>query len=271
MGPFDSIRKNLEKSAGTLKDSVMNLPKSAEGLVDSVKNLPQSVKEVDVAESMKGLVEKGGQAIDDWKAKADDSARAVSEALGQPEERVGMVTTEDALKIIYYLMAVDGQILPDEKEKFEAIGCDMDPDFGEHKEELLKACEARVQRALDDEDYYDNIHDGAGEALRHSRGSKEAEVHGRLLVWNLLAVVYSDGDCSESERRLIRYITRELAVDKTVLEEMESTVQTLMALGKEGQCLKKTGRPYPEVEAQLKKVDERSQVVLQGVQALIAD
>lgn len=44
------------------------------------------------------------------------------------------IATRSAIKIIYYLMSADGEVLHSEEEKFDAIGAELDPNFAENKE-----------------------------------------------------------------------------------------------------------------------------------------
>ena len=69
-----------------------------------------------------------------------------------------MLSIQDALRIVYGLMAVDGIISPEEKVKFQEIGNDLDPSFSSYCSDLINECTKTLAKPTeDDEDYYDIV------------------------------------------------------------------------------------------------------------------
>lgn len=272
MDSFDKLKKNLEKASETLVNTVggtvENIPKVVQDLPKAMQEIPKAVQEIPKA--VQGTVEKGGEAFNAWKEKGADAARQRQEALHRPDAPL-LLSTKDALKIIYYLMSSDGIIQDKEEEKFDEIARAMDPSFDEHKADLLNECKAQVEKAYDEDDYYDYIHDSIRDIVEASRKTNKGEVQGRLLIWNMLAIVYSDGNRSAIEQRLIRYTAREISIDKAILPEMEASIKTMAALQDEAQWLMDSGREYTRVKEQMEQITKRQHTIMQGVEALITD
>ena len=66
-----------------------------------------------------------------------------------------VISVRNAVKVIYFLMAVDGEVYHGEEEKFDAIGADLISDFGMVKASILDECQAEMEKMIDPEDYYD--------------------------------------------------------------------------------------------------------------------
>ena len=78
------------------------------------------------------------------------------------------------------------------KKKFDAIGQELDPNFEEHKEQIVGECQAQLKKVIDPEDYYDTLQDGVEDALIRSRQTADTFITPKLLVWDLLTIAYSD-------------------------------------------------------------------------------
>ena len=163
------------------------------------------------------------------------------------------------------------------------IGRACDQDFDSYRDSLIEECLAAArletvyghsfvpQTPEDEEDYYNQIHDYVGDLFKEDAFYATDGVRGKILVWNLLAIAFSEGDYSANEKRLIRYIARRAGVDHTVLLEMEQTINTLNAIEKEEEWLKTTDKPYKVVGVRIDELANRKEMIMQGVNALIAD
>ena len=251
--------KKLKKSFSEKADSFV---KSAQ------ENLPENLKNVDVASSMKDMARKGSQAVARFAKESRRTDKDADKAL-EGEEKEVMLTVEDTLKIIYFLMAADRLVDQEEMEKFDAIGRDLDPAFDEHKSDFAAFCQNEILKADEEEDYFDNIRDCIADAVRNSESAVNGTVHKTLLVWNLLATAYSDGDYSDEERKLIRFVGRRLEIDKAIIAELESAINTLVAIEKEKTFLRESDRRYTEVEAHMNELEDRVNVIMRGVHNLI--
>lgn len=238
------------------------------GAVDSVKTSVQNVKlpEIKVPDIKAPEVKVPDQVKDLFKKKARKAGQAGAD---DPLE-IKAISTRNAIKIIYYLMAADGEIFHSEEEKFDAIGSELDPGFLDNKEQIVKECKEQTEKVIDPEDYYDVLQDGVELALLSSIQTEDTFITPKLLVWDLLTVAYSDGNYDEIERRLLKYIVRKLNIDKAVFLEMESSILTLMDLEKELDWIKTTDRPYLTIESMVNEIADRKNVIFESVKDLIS-
>ena len=191
-------------------------------------------------------------------------------------ENVTRVSKEDAIKIVYYLMAVDGEICQAEEDKFDAIANEIDSEFDSYRTHLITACQNQLNKVIDHDEYYEVIQEGVGAAIDNSGTDDtswsiwESRVSNKLIVWNLLTIAFSDNRYSYDERKLIKYVTRRLNLDKAVFLEMENTIKALNALEREEKWLRTTTKPYGEIEKLINELQDRKNVISQSAKDLIA-
>lgn len=236
----------------------------------------------DFGKGLKGLVQGASNAVQG----AVDTVKTVTKDVKLPEINVEQVTglfakkpaevanagndsVKSALRLFYCMVAADGQVLAEEMEKFDAICQELDPDGVIDRAEIIQACQQQLEKAVDPEDYEDVLQVGAEEAVDSYLSAKDATMPPKLLLWDLLAIAYSDGDFAESERRLLKFIALRLKVDKAILLEMESTVLALLDLERELEWIKRTNRPYLVIETMVKEIESRKRAVWDGVMELI--
>lgn len=191
---------------------------------------------------------------------------------------VTKITHEEAIKIIYYLMAVDGSIDAEEEERFDAVAKEIDSSFDKtKKQKLVEECRHQLDKAIDEEDYYDVVQEGVDEVFKdHSSNSGYSfrflfgGVTGKLVLWNMLVIAFSDEKYTEGERKLIKFVMRKMNVDKTLFFEMENTIKAIMAIDKEEKWLKTTSRPYSVIEAHINELEDRKNVIENSAKELIA-
>lgn len=179
------------------------------------------------------------------------------------------IPTRNAIKIFYYLMAADGKIFHNEEEKFDAIGKELDPDFVDHKEQIVKECQVQLDKVIDTEDYFDALREGIEDALLYMKTTDDTFITPKLLVWDLLTVAYSDEEYNEIERKLIKYIVRKTNIDKAIFLEMESSILTLIDIEKELDWIKTTNKQYLVIEAMVNELKDRRNVIFESVKDLI--
>ena len=236
------------------------LKEKLQGAVDSAKAATKDVKMPDV----KAVV---SDVKDSFKKKEKDVSGGKD---GTEVLEIKTISTRCALKIIYYLMAADGEIFHSEEEKFDAIVKELDADFAKNKEQIVKECQTQLDKVIEPEDYYDVLQDGVEDALLASRPSADSVITPKLLVWNLLTIAYSDENYDEMERKLIKYIVRKANIDKAVFLEMESSILTLMDIEKELTWIKTTTRPYLVIEGMVNELADRKNVIFESVKDLIS-
>lgn len=174
-----------------------------------------------------------------------------------------------ALKIIYYLMSVDGSVSQEEKDKFDVLGNDFVNDFASLKEKLVEECKVSVVNTIDAVDYYDVVQEAVEDLLLTPIKSEDVCVSPKFVLWNLLAFAYSDENYAEAERRLIKYFVRKLNIDKAIFLELESSLVTLMDLEKELAWIKTTDKPYLTIEAIVKELENRKRVIFESIKDII--
>ena len=103
-----------------------------------------------------------------------------------------------ALKIIYYLMSVDGSVSQEENDKFDVLGNDFVNDFASLKEILVEECKVSVVNTIDAVDYYDVVQEAVEDLLLTPIKSEDVCVSPKFVLWNLLAFAYSDENYSEA-------------------------------------------------------------------------
>ncbi len=247
------------------------IKKSKEFLKGSVEKLPDNVDTEGLKKSMKNLVDAGAETLANMKKRGEENAQAIKKALAKEEPKTIMLTNQDALRIIYCVMAADGIIEAEEMNKYSEIALEIDEKFEEYRDDFLGELSTFTAKTQDDEDYDDFLRDYISDTVRHSKSEKKGTVPGKVLLWNLLAISYSDGSCLEIEKKLIRYCAKQLEIDKSIILEFEGYIQTLNAILNEEAWLKSSNRSFAEVDKQLNELTERKTVIMQGVYALIAE
>ena len=238
-----------------------------QGAVDSAKAAAKEVKIPDVKVTAPDVKAKMADIKESLKKKekSSDKNKEDTEVL-----EIKVISTRSALKIIYFLMAVDGEIFHSEEEKFDSIGEELDPDFAKNKDQIVGECQAQLDKVIEPEDFYDVLQDGVEDALLLSRQTADSFITPKLLVWDLLTVAYSDESYDEAERKLIKYIVRKTNIDKAVFLEMESSLLTLVDIEKELAWIKTTNRPYLVIEAMVNELADRKNVIFESVKDLIS-
>lgn len=270
----DKFQRKLQGAADVVKDAVddidlpeVKVPKKvqkavldvSENIQDAAGTVKAKVSEVDLPDI--NVPNK----VKDLLNKDDD------ESMLAPEEVDGakVLSTNSALKLVYYLMAVNGEVYHSEEEKFNSLGKELDPNFTDNREKIVKTCQTHLGGAEDREEYYVGVRKGVAAAIISSKPTIDSFITPKLLVWNLLTIAYSDDNYDELETKLIRYIVKKLKVNETEFLEMESSFLTLMDIQKETEWIKTTDRPYKTIEAVLNELADRKEVILESVNDLI--
>jgi hypothetical protein len=120
-------------------------------------------------------------------------------------------------------------------------------------------------------DYYDVIQEGLDEALLCSVESQDQGIAARLLVWNMLAIAFSNDQYSETERRMISHVVRTTRIDQSVFLEMEQLIKTAASVARESEWIKGSDKPYAEVRPIVDELEKRQRVILESARALIED
>ncbi len=216
-----------------------------------------------------GVADKAGAAI----GKVHDLVKPAKKAeqdIVKPSYTEGNISPKAAIMMMYYLIALDGEVTEEEMNQLDEMGMAIDSMYPHMKLPFINECRAQIDKAIDPEDYYDVIQEGADDALTKIPRSKLSEITPKLLLWNLLAIAHSDNDYADIERKFLKFTARKLCIDKSVFLEMESTFQTLIMLDAETEWIKTTNRPYAVIEEMVNELENRKQVIRNSISALIA-
>lgn len=235
---------------------------------DAAKLAKLTVQDM-TADAKQSRGKKAQQKADAQKVPAAKDEPTAVEPLENAAPEIPCIATRNALQIIYYLMAADGAVSHSEEETFDAIGAELDPNFSASKPAIIKNCQAKLEKIIDPEDYYDALQDGVKNAIQSSGESADTFISPKLLTWDLLTIAYSDEHYDETERKLLKYVIRKLHVDKTVFLEMESSMLTILDIEKEIAWIKTTDQPYLTIEARINELMKRKAVIFESVKDLI--
>lgn len=180
-------------------------------------------------------------------------------------------TKQSAITTFYYLMAVDEKVSPDELQKFDEIGKELDPEsFFDYRDSLINTCEKQIQSTIDDDDYYDIVLEGVDKALA-TQTKEECCIPSRLLIWNMLVMAFCNKEYSNYERRLIKHVIRVIDVDESVFLQMEELLKTSVSVENELTWIKSSNRPYAEVAPIVAELENRLSTILLCAKQLIDD
>ena len=178
----------------------------------------------------------------------------------------------DAIKVFFYLMAVDGNVSAKEIACLDEIGNELDGEnYSTYKDAVIDECNEQLQNIIDEEDYYEVALEGVDSALAHSSEDVTVGVSTRLLIWNMLVIAFSNDEYSKYERRLIKHIVRTTEPDKSVFLEMEQLIKTNIAVTKELEWIEQSQRPYSEIRPIVEELEKRRAVIIRSATELIQD
>ena len=285
MGKFDDLKKSLAKTTEKVKETAKDagdklknvdfkevVDKTSNSIKNTAGNLQDSIKNFDAAtakESVSEMVKKGGDALKQHFENAKETDRKVKSVLKESQLARDKVLPEDALKMIYLLMLADKTVSDEEKERFNLIVPELDVEGQCDKRAIVDECNDLLSTSSNN--FMDYISDGIQDALYHSKESGKGTIDKKLLLWNLLAVAYSDGEYSDSEKAVLNIVNRRMEIDPSIILEMETSVSTLDALMKQEEELKHSNKAYSIIDTNLKEIEYRKNTIMQSVYELIED
>ena len=212
------------------------------------------------------------------KDTADNVAGAIGSVVGPKEEelilppQVGL-TTRDALRLFYYELSADGRVNDDELAKFKEICTTFAKDVPESElSALVDDCQGRLDASQSSVNPLISVIACVDKLLYEPSVYTDVEdvFIPRLVIWNMLAIAYGDGECAEAERDLVDHVAQVVEVDNPVVLELESFALTIADLEREEAWIKTTDRPYLSIESALQDIEARKSAVMDGVADLIA-
>lgn len=181
-----------------------------------------------------------------------------------------MILTENAMRIFYYLMAVDGEVSSVERETFTEMGSALKIPDTETLDDIAGQCKTNLQN-ISKEDRYDIISENVDRVLYDVTNDSDEGISSRLLIWDMLAIAYSDRNYSLEEEKLIKHVARVLDLNESIYLEMEHMIKTIVAIKKELEWLEGTNGEYLKIHAEVEELRNRISVIIQAAVALIDD
>lgn len=259
-----------KKSFGNkLQKKIHDAADAADDVDFSEIEVPQKIKEAarSIDKGVKKTVRSAKEKVEE--IDLSDLKKDDSDAAPEIIDGARVLSTTASLRLVYYLMAVDGEIYHAEEEKFDLIGRELDPNFKENREKIVKRCQTHLERTKGQDDYFNIIKRGVVTAISLSKPTKDSFITPKLLIWDLLSVAYSDNQYDETEKKLIHFIVEKLNINESEFLEMENSFLTLMDIQKESDWIKTTDRQYKEIEKVVNELADRKVVILDSVNDLI--
>ena len=199
-----------------------DLKKSFDGAITAAANAAsdatsiakKSIQSIDISDAKK-VQEKAAAALQSAKNTASDFAEnagaAVSDLVARTtsdeNERINGIALQDdriskigATRILYYLMAADGDVKPEELEKFDLIGNALLQNYAQIRDSLLQQCEDATSKINENDSRTDAINDLVDKEIETAESSDDDLMDPSLLVWNMLVTAMSDQDYAESRK-----------------------------------------------------------------------
>ena len=237
------------------------------GLLDNVKK--QVSKTTDSV--VKGAGKLGADAAGAIADTGNSLVRKTQEAFTKKAPPNNLICPNDAMKIVYYVMAADGKMDKLELKGFDNIGKQVDPKFKENKKEIEDECKKTIKAAKKNEEYLDILLESVVDIIKDSAKSSEGSIPPKLLLWNLIVIAFAEGKYSKTEKRIIHAVARRTKIDSTIVKEMENSVRTVQLIEKEETALRGSKKIYSEVDTILKELGHRKEVIMESAFALIND
>ena len=200
-----------------------------------------------------------------------DASRGGETAQGGRASAPGYLSVSDSLRIIYYLMAADGQLDQDELDQFAEFGTQLGPNTQVDSAEIIADCEKDLlQHASSISPLVSAMTCVDGVLYNPYQPTADEDfVVPKQLIWNMLAICFADGSFEASERELINHVAAHFGVDEVVVSEMEGSINALTDLERESDWVKRTGDSYLTIDPYVKEIESRKACILEGVQCLI--
>ena len=183
-----------------------------------------------------------------------------------------IIAYQSAIKIFYYLMAIDGTIQIEETDTLARLGHEIDPEhFGEYQEDLIECCRQTAENALKSNDSYDILSERIDEEFNNQTDNPEFGVTSRMLIWNMLVMSIANGDYNKEESRIIRHMVRRCEIEESVFLEMEQIIQSFAAVDYELKQMQTSSLPYSEIRPLIDELENRKNNLNKQAAQLVAD
>lgn len=181
--------------------------------------------------------------------------------------------TQSAVETFLYLSVIDGEIDRAEKNFYRDVGRSLDPEhFKDYEKESLRTCKTLVKQRKKAGDSWEALVTQTVDELLSRKPDFRCDqgIGPRLLVWDLLAIANIDGECSKSERELIKHISREHIGGISTVLEMEHLNRAIGMVDSE-LCDMSSTLFNSEVKNRKKELQKRRAALNEAVSALLGD
>lgn len=184
-----------------------------------------------------------------------------------------IIGSRNAVAVIYYVMAIDGTgIDGDERvDRFGFVARELlGAEFIGSINEIIGTCEKQLNNAF----AMDMMYSKAQEGILNELTTENPYINGvssRVLIWNLLSVVYALGTPSKEAQYLILYAARIVGVSRQMVEEMVSHINTLNDIQSKISELRNSTEAYCVVSPVMDKLTKKKQVLFDAVLSIIAE
>ncbi len=178
----------------------------------------------------------------DWeKIKAETRAHWKEEHKTGRNSVQDSLSTRNACKIIYYIMAADGKFYAKAKACWEAVGEELDPDFAAEEKKILEESQFALAGLTEPGNYANYLQKTIEEALITPVQPGEKQISTEDLAETLLKISARDEKFGEMGERLLQYVLKKVHLDDAAVQEIKSRLET----GKEP-AKSESGQEKPE-------------------------
>ncbi len=213
------------------------------------------------------FAENAGAAVSDLVARATNDKNERIDGIALQDDRISKI---GATRILYYLMAADGDIKPEEVEKFDLIGNALLQSYAQIRDSLLQQCEDAISKINENDSRIDAINDLVDKEIATAKSSDDDLIDPSLLVWNMLVTAMSDQDYAEPEIEIASHAATSLGIRQDRFAELENSAFALSDLEREACWLKTSGRPHSQIAPLVTEVEKRQEIVFKSIRDLVA-
>jgi len=262
------LKETGKKVADQAKKTGEQVAELSKGMADktrsAVQNLPKDNKgNIDVKASLEKMGNNALDAIEQNLQDQKESKQWTEEVLQEIKNKKKSFNLDEksCLTLIYCVMNADGNLLPEEEQEYKEICNEFNPSIDS----------LALLDTIKNENCSISVEDLVNMTLGESKNNLDGTVNPKLLIWDLIAVAWSDHQYSKDERDLISNIREKLNIDETVQMEMEQSYQTIIAVEKEKEQLKQADIEEDSRKKKLSELDKRENVIRTSINTLVMD
>lgn len=179
----------------------------------------------------------------------------------------------DQLIIIYLFMKADGECSKEEIGRFNEI-CESKHVSDRDKQIVIDYCEKlNLGRNTDNSSKVINeinniLRNGYYQSNVHSTIDRKVEA---FLIWTLMNLAYADDEYSQAEKNVINFLISCFDLDRSILDEFNDTIQTILRLSQQIEWIKTTDRGYDSINNCIKEYDENMHELYHNIEITISE